>query len=123
MRFIDSNIFAYAFYDNENTEKCQKIIKEGGLTNTFNLIEAFSVIEKQTNREKAERCIKGILKSNIEIINVDINLFFESLKRITKYKLSIFDMVHYICAIMNNCDSIISYDKDFDNLEIPREEP
>lgn len=123
MKFLDSNIIAYAFYDNENTEKCQKIIKEGGITNTFNLVEAFFIIEKQTNREKAEKCIKSLLKSNIEIIDMNINLVYEALKRINKYKLSIFDMIHYTCALMNNCSSIVSYDSDFNGLEILREEP
>jgi len=123
MRFLDSNVIAYAFYDNEHTDKCQEAIKEGGIINTFNLIEAFFIIEKQTNKEKAEKCIKGLLKSNLEIVDVNINLVYESLKRINKYKLSIFDMIHYTCCLLNNCNSIVSYDKDFDNLEIVREEP
>ena len=123
MRFLDSNIIAYAFYDNENTEKCQRVIREGGMINTFNLIEAFFIIEKQTDKEKAEKCIKSLLKSNIEIIDVDINLVYESLKRIKKYQLSIFDMIHFTCALLNNCDSFVSYDNDFNNLEISREEP
>ena len=123
MRFLDSNIIACAFYNNEYTEKCQEIIKEGGMINTFNLIEAFFIIEKQTHREKAEKCIKSLLKSNIEIIEVDINLIYEALRKINKYKLSIFDMIHYTCALINTCDSIVSYDSDFNNLEILREEP
>ncbi|MBI2632176.1 hypothetical protein HYW75_04180 [Candidatus Pacearchaeota archaeon] len=43
MRFIDSNILAYAFYENENREKCQNFIKEGGIINTVNLIESFNL--------------------------------------------------------------------------------
>ena len=123
MEFLDSNILAYAFYDNEYTEECQEAIKEGGITNTFNLIEAFFIIEKETTRERAQKCIKGLLKSNIQIVAIDMNLLFEALKKINQYKLSIFDMIHYACAISNNCSSIKSYDADFDNLEIPRKEP
>lgn len=126
MDFLDSNIFVQAFYENENTEKCQEIIKNGGLTDTLVLTEAFHVIEKIVNREKAERAIKGILKLNIEIIDLNINLIFESLKRINRYKLSFYDIIHYTCALLNNCSSILSYDEDFDNeknLEIKRKEP
>ena len=124
MKFLDSNILAFAFYSNENILKCQKAIMEGGLTNTFNLIESFFIIEKETgNREIAQKSIRGLLKSNIQIIDVDINVIFEALKRANRYKLSIFDLIHYSCAIINGCNAIISYDKDFDNLDIKREEP
>ena len=96
---------------------------EGGLTDTFNLIEAFFIIEKETSKLTAQKSIKGLLKSNVYIIDVDINLIFEALKRINKLKLSIFDTIHYACALINNCDVILSYDNDFDNLDILREEP
>ena len=45
MRFIDSNVLAYAFYENENREKSQEIIKNGGIINTVNLIEAYNIIQ------------------------------------------------------------------------------
>ena len=123
MKFLDSNVLAYAFYSNDYTIKCQNAIKEGGIVDTFNLAEAFFIIEKETgSRELAQKSIKSLLKSNIQIVDVDVNIIFETLKKINHYKLSIFDMIHYSCAIML-CDSIVSYDKDFDGLEIQRIEP
>lgn len=124
MRFIDSNVLAYAFYRNEHTDKCQNAIKEGGLIDTFNLIEAFFIIEKETgSREVAQRCVRGLLKLNFQVAEVDVNMIFETLKKAGHVRLSIFDTIHYCCALINNCDAIVSYDKDFDNLDIPREEP
>ena len=124
MRFLDSNVLVYAFYSNENTVRCQQAIKEGGVIDTFNLVEAFFIIEKETgSRETARRSIKGLLKSNLIIVDVDVNLVFEVLKRIQNLKLSIFDSIHYCCALLDNCTEILSYDKDFDKVELPREEP
>ena len=124
MKFLDSNVLAYAFYKNEHTDTCQNTIKEGGLIDTFNLIEAFFIIEKETgSREIAQRSVKGLLKLNFQIVEVDVNEIFEALRKINSTKLSIFDTIHYCCAVLNNCDAIVSYDKDFDNLDIPREEP
>ena len=124
MKFLDTNVLAYAFYSNENTDRCQAAITEGGFTDTFNLIEAFHIIEKETgSRERAQSAIKGLLKSNVDIVGVDVNAVFEALKRVDRSRLSIFDTVHYACALINNCNSILSYDKDFDKLDIPREEP
>lgn len=121
MRFLDSNIIAYAFYENENQINCQNIIREGGIIDTIVLIESFNIIEKERDREYATRAIKSILRANIKIIDVDLNLIFETMKRAEKYKqLKFIDLLHYTTAIMEDCESILSYDQDFDNLEIPR---
>jgi len=32
-------------------------------------------------------------------------------------------MIHYSCAKMNGCSAILSYDRDFDNLDVERKEP
>ena len=121
MRFIDSNILAYAFYDNEKREKCQELIKEGGIINTVNLIEAYHIIQFETNREYATTSIKSLLKSDLKIISTDLNLVFEALKRAKKYeKLTFIDLLHYVTALLQNCDEIASYDADFDGLDVKR---
>lgn len=121
MRFLDSNIIAYAFYENEFRNACQQAIRSGGAIDTVILIEAFNIIEWQTNRQTALQAIKGIIKANITIVDVDTNLIFETLKRTEKYKkLKFIDLLHYTAALLSHCDSIMSYDKDFDGLEILR---
>ena len=124
MKFLDSNVLAYSFYENAHLERCQHALSEGGMTDTFNLIEAFLIIEKETgSREKAQKSIKSLLKSNVQVVEVNVNIVFECLKRINNIKLSIFDAIHYTCALLTGCNAILSYDSDFNNLEIPREEP
>lgn len=125
MRFIDSNILAYAFYDNKNKEKCRDIIRKGGVINTVNLIEAFNIIQFETNDRKiAVDSMKSLLKSNLNIMNVDINIIFEALKRAIRYKkLKFIDLIHYVSALICGCNEIVSYDSDFNNLEIKRIEP
>src|SRR3989344_995758 len=110
MKFIDSNIIAYAFYCNEHTDACQKLIQEGGIIDTFNLTEAFFIIEKEENREDAQKVIRVLLKSSLTIIDLTPNPIFEILRRTSKYKLSVFDLVHYTCALMSGCTSFVSYD-------------
>ena len=124
MNFIDSNILAYAFYDNDKKDKCQQMIQKGGITDTVNLIEAYNIIQFEVSREHATKSIKSLLKTNLSIIDVTINSVFEALKRAQRNTNPKFiDMIHYSCALVNNCNALISYDKDFDNLDIPRKEP
>lgn len=125
MRFIDANILAYAFYENENREKCINVIKEGGITDSLCLIEAFNIIELQTkNRRLTVEVIRSLMKINLEIVDIGVNVVFESLKKSERYgKLKFLDVVHYIIALNYDCQEIITYDKDFENLEIKRTEP
>lgn len=120
MRFIDSNVLAYASYQNKNQERCQQLIKEGGIVNTVNLIEAYNTLFTVTDADHATQAIRTLLKSNLCIVPVDINLLFEALKRNKKYKLLFNDLLHYITALLHNCSEIASYDTDFDGLEIKR---
>lgn len=123
MRFIDSNILAYAFYENEFQENCRRVILGGGVIDALTLVEAFNIIEYQTTREIAVRVVRSFLKSNLEVVDVDLNLIFESLKRSQKHpKLKFLDLIHYTAALLKGCAAIVSYDKDFNNLEISRVE-
>lgn len=121
MRFIDSNIIAYAFYQNEYQENCQNILRGEGITDTIALAEAFNIIEYESSRNMAMIAVRGILRSNIEIEDIDVNTIFEALKKADTYKkLKFIDLLHYTIASLKKCETIVSYDKDFDNLEIAR---
>lgn len=123
MRFIDSNIMAYAFYQNEYQENCQNIIRGEGITDTIALAEAFNIIEFESSRNMAIIAVRGILRSNLKIVDVDVNVIFEALKKADVYKkLKFIDLLHYIIASLKNCEAFISYDKDFEGLEIARVE-
>ncbi len=121
MKYLNSNVIAYAFYDNPQKIRCQEIISSGGITSTIALIESFNIIQNEVNRRYAAFMIKSLLRSNIILINIDTNTIFESIKRCEKYsRLKFIDLVHYVTALLNNCSEIASFDKDFDGLEIKR---
>ncbi|MBS3113586.1 type II toxin-antitoxin system VapC family toxin [Candidatus Woesearchaeota archaeon] len=122
--FIDANVIVKAFFNNVDKERCRNILSEEFVTNTLCLVEAqhaLSIIKD--NKSYAASCIKSLFKGNGVIVQLDKNLLFDSFKRIEKYNLDAFDMVHYVTALLYNCFEIVSYDKDFDNLEIKRVEP
>ena len=120
MRFIDSNVLAYAFYHNQHTDNCQYILRQGGIINTLNLIEAFHIIEHETSRDHAVKAMRSLLKLDFKIISLDINIVFNAIKQAINRRLSIFDLIHYVTALEENCREIVSDDSDFDNLNIKR---
>ena len=122
--FIDSNVIIKAFVDDRDTEKCKEVLQEDYITDTVCLIEAqHSISVIKNDKPYAADCIKSLFRGNGIIIQLDKKLLFESLKRIEKYDLKISDLIHYTTALLNNCSEIVSYDRDFDDLEIKRVEP
>ena len=123
MRFIDAMIITLAFTRNDKSEECRNAIRKGGIVNALVLAEAHYNIENITkNKILAKKSIKSIL-GRLDVVAVDQNLLFESLRRAEKYNLKIFDLIHYTTALLKGCSSVLSYDKHFNNLEIKREEP
>ena len=122
--FVDSAVLIKAFTENPDKHKCREIVHEKFVTNTLCLVEAhhfISLISK--NKTHATMSIKSLFKSDCVVGDLDKNLLFEAFKRTEKYKLDTFDLINYVTALLDNCDEFISYDKDFDELEIKRTEP
>lgn len=121
--FVDSVVLIKAFTENPDKHKCREIVHEKFVTNTLCLVEAhhfISLISK--SKTHAAVSIKSLFKSDCVVVDLDKNLLFEAFKRTEKYKLDTFDLINYVTALLNNCSEIVSYDKDFDGLEIKRVE-
>ena len=122
--FIDANVIVKAFTENEEAKACRDALQNDFVTTMLCLVEAQHIISRITkDKVYASNSVKSLLRGSGAILDLDRNLLFETLKRIEKYNLSIFDLVSYVASLLNNCSEFISYDKDFDGLEIKRVEP
>ena len=123
-KFVDANVIIKAFTENDNKIECRNILYDEFITDTLCLIEAHYMIAKiKNNKIYAAECVRSIFKGNGTIIEIDRNILFEAIKKVEKYDLNIFDLVHYIIALRNECSEFVSYDDDFSGLEIKRTEP
>jgi predicted nucleic acid-binding protein len=124
LKFIDTNVIVRAFTQNEDSEKCKTLLNSQFVTNTLCLVEAQHMIATiKGNKKIAADAIKSLFRGDAIIAGFDKNLLFQSYRRIGQYDLNIFDLIAYLTAIINHCSEFVSYDKDFDNLEIKRTEP
>ena len=122
--FVDSAVLIKAFTENPDKHKCRAIVHEKFVTNTLCLVEAYhfiSLISK--SKTHATMSIKSLFKGDCVVVDLDKKLLFEAFKRAEKYKLDAFDLINYVSALLSNCTEFVSYDKDFDELEIKRTEP
>ena len=98
------------------------MLEEDFITDMVCLAEAqnaLSAIIKDPH--KAASWIKSIFKANGTVIEIDKNILIVSFRYLDH--LIVWDAIHYAAALLNNCSEIVSYDKDFDGLEIKRIEP
>ena len=124
MRFVDANVIIQAFTENNDQERCRKILSGDFVTNTLCLVEAHhSITLIRKDSVYAAGVIKSLYRGGGTIISLDRNLIFESCKRLEKYDLSLFDLIHFVTALLGNCEVMVSYDKHFDGLDIKRIEP
>ncbi len=123
MNFIDTIVLVLASYENPRQLQCQQVIREGGVINTLVLAETFTVLERVVDRKVAQSAIASFLRSSLEIIDIDPSLIFAALKQSKRVSLRFFDLIHYMTALANECAAVVSLDKDFDDLELPRIEP
>ena len=130
--FMDTDVLVNALAGPDKTKSRQsrkllEQVEQGSLcliTDSLVLAETFYIIEKYRGISMAVEMIRKLLTlSNLEIVSLDNFAFFEALKRVTKYKLKMNDMIHYTIALLKNTSGIYSYDKDFNGLEIKRIEP
>ena len=130
--FIDADVFINAFVnlDSKKHQKSRELIRmleQGNIslaTDFLVLIEVYYILSKYKNDVLAVRIVKNLLSNYyLEIVPIDSYIFFESLKRVGKYKFKINDLIHYTVALLKVVNAIYSYDRDFDRLEIERVEP
>ncbi|MBI2135911.1 PIN domain-containing protein [Candidatus Woesearchaeota archaeon] len=123
-KFIDANIFVKAFTNSEEKEECRDILSTQFITNTLCLVEAIKMISTiKKDKIYAAKSIRSLYAYNCTIIDLDKNLLFEAIKRMDKYDLKMFDLINYVTALLNGCTEFVSYDRDFNGLEIKRIEP
>lgn len=132
MPYIDSNVFIYpVLYTIEAEPKAKKAsqillsIEKGELqayTSTLTWDEVVWVVSKQMGRNEGINQGQKLLGfPNLEFIGVDANVLSQAQALIDKHNLTPRDSIHIASAIQRKTKTIISDDKDIDQVpEIER---
>ncbi len=128
MPYIDSNVFIYAaIYQTESQQKAKKAketllkIENGEIpayTSTLTWDEVVWVVSKLLNRNDGINQGKKLLGfPNLEFIDVDEGILTLAQNLLNKYKLSPRDSIHATSAVIRKIKTVISDDKDFDQVK------
>ena len=132
MRFIDANVFLYAFLEprGELTEDEMKLkqasksivlrVEKGEkvITSVVQISEVSNVLEARASNKVAREIIESILlNENIDIQEVNKGLYAASLELAKIHDIGINDCVALAVMQTNSIKEIYSFDTDFDKIE------
>lgn len=133
MRFIDANIFIYAFLKpkKEPPENVRRIkerakailtrISEGErvVTTVVHLSEVANVIESRGGKEKAAKVVLAVLTSeNIEVLPVSPGDYLKASLIAEERNLGVNDALAYVKMNELGIEEIYTFDRDFEKLDV-----
>jgi len=133
--YIDSNVFVYPVIYNLQVVDEAKKSKDFLLEIALGKVEAYTatvtwdevawVVRKVFGFEfSAEESKKFLSFPNLRLLGVKKSTVFRAQEFVEKYRMRPRDAIHAAVALENKITTIVSYDKDFDEMkEIRRIEP
>ncbi len=130
MYLIDTNIFLEVLLGRAKKEKCKKLLRElrdgrkSAIITDFSIHSIIVLMDGLGSLNALETFLSSLLAyKGLYIHNTTIAEEVNAVKIATKQNLDMDDAIQYSSALSINAEAIISFDKHFDNLQIPRLEP
>ena len=130
MHLIDTNIFLEILLGRRRKEECKRLLKRIQMGKETGVVTDFSIhsIIVIMDSFKKFRELKTFLTSltaykGLHIYTTSLSDEIKAVELALKQKLDMDDAIQYAAALSLNAESIISFDKHFDGLKIPRKEP
>lgn len=125
MKYLDSNVFLFAFSQNSPQFKfCRHILesimfgRDRACTSYLTWDEVVYHLKKIFGREVAIAESKKLLKfPNMLFINVDPKIIDKAQQLLEKYNIEPRDSIHAATAILLGAKEFVSDDSDFDQIE------
>ncbi|ATZ61507.2 MAG: type II toxin-antitoxin system VapC family toxin [Methanosarcinales archaeon Met12] len=122
--YIDSNIFIFAAIDKEklgrNCREIIRLINKQRITcaSSFLVIdEVMWILKKNVGKDNAIKITKAILTLPIKWIELDKSVIIRMVEIYEKTTLEPRDAIHFSSMKETGLSTIVSEDKDFDNVE------
>jgi predicted nucleic acid-binding protein len=130
MYLVDTNIFLEVLLSRAKKEECKnflKLLRDGEKTGVVTDFTIHSIIVIMSNFNKLNE-LKTFLLSltaykGLHLYSTTIADEVKAVEIATKQNLDIDDAIQYSTALSANTEAIISFDKHFNGLSIPRKEP
>ncbi|MGD0406123.1 MAG: type II toxin-antitoxin system VapC family toxin [Candidatus Bathyarchaeia archaeon] len=133
MRFLDANVFIYAYYkpkkqltqkEMQMKEQAKKIItnvsqgKENVIITVVHVSEMVNILKHGMRPDQVTAIIRGLfMLDNVRILDVTRDAYFAATELGDDLKLEANDALAIDVMRLNNIREIYSFDEDFDQIE------
>jgi len=130
MYLVDTNIFLEVLLSQRRKDECKKflgMLRDGKVEGVVTDFTIHSIIVLMDGFGKLGE-LKVFLSSltaykGLYVYTTSIFDEVDAIEVAEKNSLDMDDAIQYVVALSINADAIVSFDRDFDNLRIPRKEP
>ena len=130
MYLVDTNIFLEVLLSQKRKDECKKflsMLRDGKIEGVVTDFTIHSIIVLMDGLKKLAE-LKIFLSSltaykGLYVYTTSIFDEINAVEVAEKNSLDMDDAIQYVAALSINADAIVSFDRDFDNLKIPRKEP
>jgi len=130
MYLIDTNIFLEAMLSRSRAQECielLKMLKDGkieGVVTDFAIHSIMILLERFKRLNELKRFLQSlVLYKGLHVYITSITDEIKAIELALETGLDIDDAIQYAVALSIDAEAIISFDRHFDNLKIPRKEP
>ena len=130
MYLIDTNIFLEVMLSRPKKEACKRFLnllktgKEIGIVTEFSIYSIMIIMASFTKKKELKTFLSSLSAyKGLSIYTATLSDTVKAVDTSLKNNLDIDDSIQYSAALTLDIHGIVSFDKHFDGLEIPRIEP
>lgn len=130
MYLVDTNIFLEVLLSRPRKEECKKLLKtlrdgkNSGIITDFTIHSIIVIMDELKKHNELKKFLLSLTAyKGLHVYQTNIADEAKATELATAQKLDMDDAIQYSSALSANADAIISFDKHFNGLKIPRVEP
>jgi predicted nucleic acid-binding protein len=130
MYLVDTNIFLEVLLSRPRKEECKKLLKtlrdgkNSGIVTDFTIHSVIVIMDELKKLNELKKFLLSLTAyKGLHVYQTKIADEVKATELATAQKLDMDDAIQYSAALSANADAIISFDKHFNGLKIPRVEP
>ncbi|MDH0613254.1 MULTISPECIES: PIN domain-containing protein [unclassified Agrobacterium] len=99
--FLDTNIFIYAFLDDERSSRAQEIVSKPYVTSVQAFNEFASVVRRKWPQKWVEirRSLDGLRRMAVTVVELDVQLNASAIDLVDKYNFAFYDALMVAAAL------------------------
>jgi predicted nucleic acid-binding protein len=130
MYLVDTNIFLEVLLSRAKKEECKQLLrslrdgKKSSVVTDFTIHSIIVIMDSLSKLNGLKIFLSSLLAyKGLHIYHTTITDEINATEIATQQKLDMDDAIQYSTALSTNIEAIISFDKHFNNLKVPRMEP